>query len=73
MTLNEVLESLGYITASSNYGKKNILRDGVVVFRGTAHQVWVWLHETSQHESGWITQENNQTEQSSCRDPRRGV
>lgn len=51
MSLNDVLSNLGYTTepGTSPTGGKNILRDGLVVFTGTAHDVWTWLHETCQH------------------------
>jgi len=51
MTLNEVLDKLGY-KAKKNHkmaaGGKFILKDGKTLFVGTAGEVWKWLRETGQ-------------------------
>ena len=49
-TLNETLATLGYTTEPAAHAAKHILRDGEVVFTGTARRVWKWLHETGQVE-----------------------
>ena len=47
MTLNQTLAALGFTTRqakdSKKAGSKDILRDGEVVFTGTAGDVWAWL------------------------------
>jgi len=41
--LNTVLRKLGYTTNKVGHYRKNILKDGKVVFTGTANDVWHWL------------------------------
>lgn len=44
-TLNEVLQSLGFTTQKTEFGKKHIVKQGVIVFTGDANAVWEWLRE----------------------------
>ena len=49
MTLTETLTELGYTTAPAGHYRKHIIdADGVIVYTGRAHQVWLWLRETGQ-------------------------
>lgn len=43
MSLSLVLDKLGFTTWPGKFGCKSILRNGVVVFVGTAGEVWSWL------------------------------
>ena len=44
-TLNQALAERGFTTAPGVFhGQKSILKDGEVVFEGTAHDVWLWLN-----------------------------
>lgn len=43
MTLNETLASLGFTTAPAGSYRKHIIADGVIVFTGTANDVWQWI------------------------------
>ncbi len=51
MSLNRLLGKLGYetrkpvMTLSRRPGVRDVVRDGVVVFSGTAQEVWDWLHD----------------------------
>jgi uncharacterized protein (DUF2345 family) len=48
MTLNQVLKKLGYKATKNTKlaaGGKYILKDGKVIFVGTAGEVWKWLRE----------------------------
>lgn len=42
-TLNEALRALGLSTKPGAHHRKQIIRDGAVVFEGRAWQVWEWL------------------------------
>lgn len=51
MSLNEVLDALGYRTAPPTKAiqqGKRILRRGEVVFEGTAGEVWTWLRKSGE-------------------------
>jgi hypothetical protein len=49
MTLNEILEALDYTTGPSKFqSKKQISKNGEVVFEGTAHEVTAWLRQANQ-------------------------
>jgi len=53
MTLHEVLAALGYTTAPAEHYRRHIIdADGVTVYTGAAHQVWLWLRETEQINAG---------------------
>lgn len=41
--LNAVLADRGYTTAPAEFGAKRIVKDGSIVFAGTADAVWHWL------------------------------
>jgi hypothetical protein len=46
MTLNETLKELGYTTKKAGglrMYQKHILKDGEIVFTGSADEVWKWL------------------------------
>lgn len=53
-TLTEVLASLGYTHKPREHeGQqgRSVVRDGHVVWQGTAHECWKWLRATGQIES----------------------
>ena len=44
-TLNEVLAHLRMTTEPAEFGAKKIIENGIIVFSGTAGEVWTWLRE----------------------------
>lgn len=51
LTLTQVLAKLGYThgpRASEKLAGRAVMKDGVKVWEGSAHECWVWLRETRQ-------------------------
>ena len=42
-TLHEALAAAGLTSRPADNGRRDILRDGRVLFTGRAHEVWAWL------------------------------
>lgn len=48
-TLHELLTELGYSTRPRGHNyRRELIRDGHVVWTGTAHECWSWLRATGQ-------------------------